>query len=213
MSRFKAAVAASLPHLKKGFDAYMRPFRKAAAYFEAKDYPSSAFAMKAAAFIPLAALASLPLSFGVIAAVGALSHVTLGIAATSIVASTAGLMAYITGINIAQESAEHYFGKRKIKTITNDAGQTVTGTAFDLSRLRALEPRISALSTRLLACDTPLETQEVTTRLQAAFEKAAPYIARVTVIKYPANENAADATYAFAKRHTTVTTSVSRISV
>ena len=212
MSRFKAAIAASLPHLKKGFDVYMTPFRKAEAYFEAKDYPQTAFSFKFAGYLPFAAAASLPLSLGLFAAVGVLTASTAITGLVSAAAFTAGLMTYISATNLGIESAQHYFGKRKIKTITNDAGQTVSGTAFDLSRLRALEPRISALSTRLKACDSQLETETVNARLQAAFEKAAPYIARVTVIKDPANENTADATYAFATRQTTVTSTVTRIS-
>ena len=192
---------------KKAAAAYWAQVTKLANHLERKELPETAFAVKATALFPLAVIFAAPLAaliFLSLPATALAGVPVLTIFAATSVGTCAGMGAFMVGTSFAGESIGNYFSQRKIKTITNEAGQTVTGSAFDLSRLDSVQKRVTALSSALSLENDATRQEQLSARLSAAFDKAAPYAARVTVIADPANQNDANATYAFVKTQKTI---------
>lgn len=201
------AKASLLDKMAEQIERLNQRFTPLARWFERHDMPQTArLAQYASAFF-LAYAAFMSAPFGIVFAsmYGAAAGIGLALALPPI-----GTAFYLAVFG-TQERIDNFFDKRRTQTVTNLAGQTVQGSAYDIKRLQKYEAQIDRLSR---AAGNPLirPQEETQALLKTAFAKAAPHAARVTVIADPEAAEGAPSAYAFAQKDTVTQTTVKRLS-
>jgi hypothetical protein len=154
----------------------LKPFVKLHDFAARTDLPDSTHQLIALA----------PVGAGFVAALGLVATLVAAPALVlPVLAGAAGMLATLAVTGLAANAMIKNVNKHEDVTTVNAAGQTVQGSAYDIAAVMGIENEINAL-TRRLDNSTDVHAQEaLKKKIGAAFAKASPIAARITVVQDP----------------------------
>ncbi len=166
----------------------LKPFVKLHDFLERRDLPESA--QQLIMIAPVLAVFT-----GALALVGVAAFAPAAVVPALL--GAAGMATAIGVVGLGANTLIKSVNKREDTTAVNAAGQTISGSAFDIAAVMSIENQINGLTRRLDASTDAGTQAALNSKINLAFAKAAPHIARLQVIEDPAATDATPA-YAFA---------------